>query len=133
MKRIAIARLQRLIRLTGQVYDQLAHEAAKTGSMRDELSSSLAETRSHLDGSSFAATAFPGLIANRATRLGQELDILTEDLKQRVNAAAASKAGVKGLEGKLHREIAGALQESELKGMEDVVDRLIRQRKASLP
>ncbi len=127
-----VARLRRLIKLTEHIYEQRAREIAETSSALSVVEESLAVSRCRLDEESLVNSLFPNLLTNRVVKLGKESNSINAELQQLIEAAAMTRANVKGLEGKLEREIASDVREQTSRALEEVIDRFLRSNMTSL-
>jgi hypothetical protein len=128
MKTATIKRMKRLIELTEYVYQERAREVVESRDHQALVAETLEATRGQFGSYSLVEAAFPELLARRAARLGRELGEADHVLEQRIEVAAASRANVKGLEGKLQRMVTQDEQQRSSVAIEDAIDSFLRKR-----
>jgi hypothetical protein len=132
MKRKSIARLRRLIKLTEHLYEQEARTAKELVRARDDATKAAAVTREYLDHDNLVGNAFPELVSARAAKLQRRAGELGAEAEQQIDAVAAARGRVKGLESKLGREIAGDEHERNASMLDEAIDQFVRRRFTSL-
>lgn len=132
MKRRTIARLRRLIRLTEHLYEQEARTARELVRARDDAAKAAAVTREYLDHENIVGSVFPELVSARAVKLERRAGELGVEIETQIDAVAAARGRVKGLETRLGREIADDERERGAQVLEDAIDQFVRSRLTSL-
>lgn len=132
MKRRSIARLRRLIKLTEHLYEQEARAARELVRARDDATKAAAVTREYLDHDNLVGSVFPELVSARAVKLQRRAGELGEEVDQQIEAVAAARGRIKGLETKLSREIADDELERNAASLEEAIDQVVRRSFTSL-
>lgn len=132
MKRRSIARLRRLIKLTGHLYEQEARAAKELVRARDDATKAAVVTREYLNHENLVGSVFPELVSARAVKLQRQAGELGEEVDQQIEAVAAARGRMKGLETKLGREIADDELERNAASLEEAIDQFVRRRITSL-
>jgi len=132
MKRRSIARLRRLIKLTEHLYEQEARAARDLVRARDDATKAAAVTREYLDHDNLVGSVFPELVSARAVKLQRRAGELGEEVDQQIEAVAAARGRIKGLETKLSREIADDELERNAESLEEAIDQVVRRSFTSL-
>jgi hypothetical protein len=132
MKRRSIARLRRLIKLTEHLYEQEARAARDLVRARDDATKAAAVTREYLDHDNLVGSVFPELVSARAVKLQRRAGELGEEVDQQIEAVAAARGRIKGLETKLSREIADDELERNAASLEEAIDQVVRRSFTSL-
>lgn len=132
MKRRSIARLRRLIKLTEHLYDKEARAATELVRARDDATKAAAVTRAYLDHENLVGSVFPELVSARAVKLQRRAGELGEEANQQIEAVAAARGRVKGLETRLSLEVAADEQEQNASMLEEAIDQFVRRRFTSL-
>jgi len=132
MKRRRIARLKRLVQLTEHLYEKEARAAEALMRARDDAAKAAAVTRAYLDHDNLVGSVFPELVSARAVKLERRAGELGVEVEQQIEAVAAARGRVKGLANTLEREIANEAQAENARQLEDVIERFVRDRLASL-
>lgn len=132
MKRRSIARLKRLIKLTEHLYEKEARAAKELARARDDVTKAAAVTREYLNHENVVGSVFPELVSARAVKLQRQAGELGEEVEQQIEAVAAARGRVKGLETRLSLEIAADEQEASATMLEEAIDQFVRRRMTSL-
>ena len=132
MRTTSIDRLRRLVQLTEHIHSQRARELVETERAHAAVVESLSSSQRYLDENGLVGSMFPSLLTNRAVRLGREVDTINAELQLQIKAVAAARASVKGLEGKLQREVASGIKEQTAKSLEEAIDRFVQKSRTSL-
>lgn len=132
MKRRSIARLKRLIKLTEHLYEKEARAAKELARARDDVTKAAAVTREYLNHENVVGSAFPELVSARAVKLQRRAGELGEEVEQQIEAVAAARGRVKGLETRLGLKIAADEQEASATMLEEAIDQFVRRRMTSL-
>ena len=132
MKRRSIERLRRLIKLTEHLYEQEARTAKDLVRARDDVTKAAAVTREYLNHENLVGSVFPELVSARAVKLQRRAGELGDEVDQQIEAVAAARGRVRGLETKLSREIAGDELERNASALEEAIDQFVRRRFTSL-
>jgi hypothetical protein len=132
MKRRSIVRLRRLIKLTEHLYEKEASAATELVRARDDATKAAAVTRAYLDHENLVGSVFPELVSARAVKLQRRAGELGEEASQQIEAVAAARGRVKGLETRLSLEIAADEQEQNASMLEEAIEQFVRRRFTSL-
>jgi hypothetical protein len=132
MKRRSIARLRRLIKLTEHLYEKEARAATELVRARDDATKAAAVTRAYLDHDNLVGSVFPELVSARAVKLQRRAGELGEEADHQIEAVAAARGRVKGLETRLSLEIAADEQEQNASMLEEAIEQFVRRRFTSL-
>jgi hypothetical protein len=132
MKRRSIARLRRLIKLTEHLYEKEARAAKELVRARDDATKAAVVTREYLNHENIVGSVFPELVSARAVKLQRRAGELGEEADQQIEAVAAARGRVKGLETKLTRELGADEQERNASMLEEAIDQFVRRRLTSL-
>ena len=132
MKRRTIARLRRLIKLTEHLYEQEVRTARELTRARDDAAKAAAVTREYLDHENLVGSAFPELVSARASKLQRRAGELGAEIETQIDAVAAARGRVKGLETRLGREVASEEQDRNAVALEEAIDQFVRSRLTSL-
>jgi hypothetical protein len=132
MKHRSIARLRRLIKLTEHLYENEARAAKELVRARDDATKAAAVTREYLDHESLVGSVFPELVSARAVKLQRRAGELGDEVDHQIEAVAAARGRVKGLETRLSHEIAVDEQEVNASMLEEAIDLFVRRRFTSL-
>ena len=131
MKRRSIARLKRLVRLTEHLYEREARAAEELVRARDDATKAAAVTRAYLDHENLVGSTFPELVSARAVKLERRAGELGTEVDQQIEAVAAARGRLKGLENKLSRKVADEAQAEDALRLEEAIDVFVRRRLAS--
>jgi hypothetical protein len=132
MKRRSIARLKRLIKLTEHLYEKEARTAQELVRARDDATKAAAVTREYLNHENVVGSVFPELVSARAVKLQRQAGDLGTEVERQVEAVAAARGRVKGLESRLSHEVAADEQEANALMLEEAIDQFVRRRLTSL-
>jgi hypothetical protein len=132
MRTTSINRLRRLVQLTEHIHTERARDLAETEKAHAVAAEQLLASQRYLDESGLVGSLFPSLLLKRAVRFGREVDTINAELQLQIEAVAAARASVKGLEGKLQREVASGMQEETAKALEETIERFVQMSRTSL-
>ena len=132
MKRRSIARLRRLIKLTEHLYEQEVRTARELVRARDDATKAAAVTREYLNHENLVGSVFPELVSARAVKLQRQAGELGEEAEQQIEAVAAARGRVKGLETRLSLEVVADEQERNASMLDEAIEQFVRRRFTSL-